>query len=78
MLAPKRQAPVVPRCCRALEFIIRQQLHLLSQSVFNDLVLRELAHYKFIKTAETTASERMGRGVAAADGGDDWNAGVKK
>jgi hypothetical protein len=61
----------VPRCCRALEFIIRQQLHLLSRSVFNDLVLRELAHYKFIKTAETTASGRMGRGVAAADGGDE-------
>ena len=48
-----RQAPVLPRCCRALEVIIRQQLHQLSQSVFNDLVVRELAHYKFIKTAET-------------------------
>jgi hypothetical protein len=50
---------------------------MLSQSVFNDLVLRELSHCKFIETAETTASERRGRGLPAADGGDDWNAGLK-
>ena len=38
--------------CRAPEVIARQQLHLLSQSVFNDLVPREFAHYKFIETAQ--------------------------